>query len=49
LRAALSLARLYCATNRAAAVRDLLQPVIVSFAEETVFPDLAKAKRLLEV
>jgi predicted ATPase len=48
LRAALSLSRLYCATDRAAAIRDLLGPVIVDFEETPEFPELTDARLLLE-
>jgi predicted ATPase len=48
-RAALALARLYCATDRASAARDLLEPVIVSFDGGPELPELAEAKRLVKV
>jgi predicted ATPase len=48
LRAALSLARLYAATNRAAAARAVLTPALQGFAPTAAFPELAQAEALLE-
>jgi predicted ATPase len=48
LRAAISLARLYRATNRGEMVRDLLDPIIAGFESGAEFPELQAAKRLLE-
>ena len=48
LRAAVSLARLYCATNRGEGVLGLVEPIITSFERGAQFPDLSVANRLLE-
>jgi predicted ATPase len=48
LRAAISLARLYRATNRAEPVRGLLAPVIAGFERRLELPELRQAHRLLE-
>src|ERR1700730_4694690 len=47
LRASASLARYWSATGRDAAARDLLEPILSSFEEETDAPDLSDAKRVL--
>jgi class 3 adenylate cyclase/predicted ATPase len=47
LRAALSLARLYAATNRDAAARAVLTPALQGFAPTAAFPELAEAEALL--
>ena len=49
LRAALSLARLYYATDRACAARELLEPVVVDFDVRSELSELAEARRLFEV
>jgi predicted ATPase len=49
LRAALSLARLYNATDRACAARELLESVVVGFDVRSELSELADARRLFEV
>jgi predicted ATPase len=49
LRAAVALAQLYWATDRASSARDLLQPVINAFGRGVELPELAEAERLTEL
>jgi tetratricopeptide (TPR) repeat protein len=49
LRAALSLARLYNATDRACGARELLESVVVGFDVRSELSELADARRLFEV
>jgi predicted ATPase len=49
LRAALSLARLYAATDRHPAVSTLLAPPLAALRGQTLMPEIGEAKRLLAV
>ena len=48
LRAAISLAKLYQATGRAKAARELLAPAVAGFAEGSELPEVEQANRLLQ-
>jgi predicted ATPase len=48
LRAALGLARVYCATSHERAAERLLSPMVAAFNLEPDFPEIAQAQRLLD-